>query len=40
MFSKRTIKKVASYATLTLISGMILSNISAPVSVKAEEKES
>lgn len=39
MFSKRTIKKVASYATLTLISGMILSNISAPVSVKAEEKK-
>ena len=39
MFSKRTIKKVACYATLTLISGMILSNISAPVSVNAEEKK-
>ncbi len=39
MFSKRTIKKVASYATLTLLSGMILSNISAPVSVNAEEKK-
>lgn len=39
MLSRRTIKKVACYTTLTLLSGMILSNISTPVSVNAEEKQ-
>ncbi len=39
MLSRRTIKKVACYTTLTLLSGMILSNISTPVSVNAEENK-